>query len=64
MSSKTLRYTGRAKGTIDRLRVKREDFIVITTSKTENVKTKSVNYLFAEQHLLLQTEQYATDPIF
>ena len=48
--SKTHRYIGKAKNTIDRLKLKGENFQVVTTSKTENVRTKNINYLFSEKH--------------
>lgn len=48
--AKTIRYFGSARETIRRLKLSRESFTVVKTSKTTNVKTLNVNYLFAEKH--------------
>lgn len=50
MGIKTNRYYGSATETIKRLKLSRMTFTVVRTSKTTNVKTEKVNYLFAEKH--------------
>lgn len=50
MSSKTLRYYGSPRETIRRLKLSRETFTIVKTSKTTNIKTANVNYLFSEKH--------------
>ncbi len=68
MSSKTFRYVGDGKDKISELKSLSENFIVVTTSKTVNVRTRDFNYLFSEKHyygkifgLLAQLKKMLTD---
>lgn len=50
MSEKTLRYVGKPNSRIRYLMSKKQDFLVVTTSKTTNIKTLTTNYLYADKH--------------
>lgn len=49
-TEKTIRCYGDPKPTIQRLKLSRESFTVVKTSKTTNIKESYVNHFFADKH--------------